>query len=127
MLDLQYFLNNIPQLLQIKIFDITLSKIIIALGLIFIILISKNFIKKILIRNIKFIINNKILSENISRSIDKPISFLILILGFFAASNIIEARGKVDVFVENINLSLFTIFFFFFFNQVIEPLIFILK
>ena len=127
MLDLQYFINNISQLLQIKIFDITLSKIIIALGIIFIILISKKFIKKILIRNIKFIINNKVLSKNISQSIDKPISFLILILGFFAASNIIEASGKVEVFVENINLSLFTIFFFWILNQVIEPLIFKLK
>ena len=127
MLDLQYLLNNTFKLLQIKIFDITFSKIIIALGIIFIILISKKFIKKILIKNIKFVINNKVLSENISQSIDKPVSFLILISGFFAASNIIEASGKVEVFVENINLSLFTIFFFWILNQVIEPLIFRLK
>ena len=127
MLDLQYLLNNTSKFLQIKIFDITFSKIIIALGIVFIILISKKFIKKILIKNIKFVINNKVLSENISQSIDKPISFLILILGFFAASNIIEASGKVQVFVENINLSLFTVFFFWILNQVIEPLIFKLK
>ena len=53
MLDLQDLSNNIYQLLQIKIFEITLSKIIIALGIIFIILISKKFIKKLLIRKPK--------------------------------------------------------------------------
>ena len=111
MLDLQDLSNNINNLLQIRIFDTTLSKLLIAIGIIFK-CDFKKFIKKILIKNIKFVINNKTLSDNISKSIDKPLGFLILILGFFAASNLLEARGKVEVFVENINLSLFTIFFF---------------
>ena len=96
MLDTQNLSNNINNLLQIKIFETSLSKLLIALGIIFIILIFKKFIKKILIKNIKFLINNKILSDNISQSVDKPLGFLILILGFFAASNLLEAKGKVE-------------------------------
>ena len=112
MLDTQDLLNNVKSLFQIQIFETSLSKLLIALGIIFIVLILKKFIKKILIKNIKFLINNKILSDNISQSVDKPLGFLILILGFFAASNLLEAQGKVEVFLENINLSFFTIFFF---------------
>ena len=66
MLDPQDLSNNINYLLQIKIFETNLSKLLIALGIFFIILILKKFIKKILIKNIKFVINNKILSDNIS-------------------------------------------------------------
>ena len=127
MLDTQDLLNNVKSLFQIKIFETSLSKLLIALGIIFIVLILKKFIKKILIKNIKFLINNKILSDNISQSVDKPLGFLILILGFFAASSLLEAQGKVEVFLENINLSLFTIFFFWILNQIIEPLIFKFK
>ena len=127
MLDTQVLLNNMNNLLQIKIFETSLSKFLIAFGIIFTILILKKFIKKILIKNIKFLINSKILSDNIIKSIDKPLGFLILILGFFAASSVLEAKGKVEGFLENINLSLFTIFFFWILNQVIEPLIFKLK
>ena len=127
MLNPQDLSNNIINLLQIKIFETALSKLLIALGIIFVILILKNFIKKVFIKNIKFVINNKNLSENISKSVDKPLGFFIVILGFFAASNLLEAKGKVEVFVDNINLSLFTIFFFWILNQIIEPLIFKLK
>ena len=81
MLDPQDLSNNINYLLQIKIFETNLSKLLIALGIFFIILILKKFIKKILMKNIKFVINNKILSDNISQSVDKPLGFLILILG----------------------------------------------
>ena len=127
MLDLHDLSNKITNLLQIKIFETTLSKLLLALGIILITLILKKFIKRILIKNIKFIINNEVFSENISKSVDRPLGFLILILGFFAASNLLEAKGKIEVFVENINLSLFTIFFFWILNQIIEPLIFKLK
>ena len=75
MLDTQNLSNNINNLLQIKIFETSLSKLLIALGIIFIVLILKKFIKKILIKNIKFLINNKILSDNISQSVDKPLGF----------------------------------------------------
>ena len=46
MLDTQNLSNNINNLLQIKIFETSLSKLLIALGIIFIILILKKFIKK---------------------------------------------------------------------------------
>ena len=80
-----------------------------------------------MLKNVKFLIKNTSLSENISYSIERPLGFFILILGFFFASNILESEGKVEIFFEKINLSLFTIFFFWILNQIVEPFVYRLK
>ena len=100
MLDTQVLLNNMNNLLQIKIFETSLSKFLIAFGIIFTILILKKFIKKILIKNIKFLINSKILSDNIIKSIDKPLGFLILILGFLQPQVFLKPKVKLRDFLK---------------------------
>ncbi len=127
MLNFQELFLNLYNLIQLKIFDTSLSKFFMALGILILTVILKNIVKKILLKNIAFMTKNKIISENIIPSIDKPLGFLILILGFFAASSFLEPEGKLANFFEKINLSLFTIFFFWILNQIIEPLIYKLK
>ena len=108
-------------------FESIFSKYLLSLIIIILVLVFKNFIKKLMLKNVKFLIKNTSLSENISYSIERPLGFFILILGFFFASNILESEGKVEIFFEKINLSLFTIFFFWILNQIVEPFVYRLK
>ena len=84
-------------------FESIFSKYLLSLIIIILVLVFKNFIKKLMLKNVKFLIKNTSLSENISDSIERPLGFFILILGFFFASNILESEGKVEIFFEKIN------------------------
>ena len=57
-------------------FESIFSKYLLSLIIIILVLVFKNFIKKLMLKNVKFLIKNTSLSENISCSIERPLGFL---------------------------------------------------
>ena len=108
-------------------FESQISKYFIAIFIFLFFIVFRNLLKKLIIKKIEFVFKNKLFYRNLSNSIEKPINFFILIMGFFLSTNYLETTGKISIFFENLNLSFFTIFFFWILNQIIEPLIYKLK
>ncbi len=116
-------ISTFNRLLETNILDISLSRLLISLSILFSVIFLKNFIKNLFLNNMLLFIKNKDFRTHLSRSIERPFTFLILVLGFFFSSNILAIHQKSSFFIDKINLSLFTIFFFWVLNQSIEPLV----
>tara|TARA_Y100000589_G_scaffold300791_1_gene311208 strand:- start:1608 stop:2702 length:1095 start_codon:yes stop_codon:yes gene_type:complete len=122
------FLNHIIKYLQINfnsmISEIDLINLSISLGLFFIVLIFKNFIKLLLKKKIKFLtsLKNK-KSKELSESFDSLITFFVYFIAFFIFSITLDTSQKISIFFEKINLSLFTILIFWMIQQTVEPII----
>ncbi len=84
----------------------------------------KKSIKNVIIKN--FLLFVKFSSDrskkSFASSLNKPIEFFVFSFGFFIASNVLNAPEKVGMFLNNLNLSFFTIFIFWMFIKIIEPL-----
>ncbi len=87
-------------------------------------IILKKFMKKILLTkmSIFFRFENKNSKQVFINSLERPSEFFVIILGFFLASNILNAPSKLNLFLNNLNLSLFTIFIFWIIIKIVEPL-----
>ena len=60
-------------------------------------------------------------------SLEGPVKFLPLVVGFFIASNYLQLEGKLIFFIDSVNRSLITILIFWFIHQIIEPISFLIK
>ncbi len=120
--NLSEIINVLSKLSNITIFEINLSKYALSLFIFLSVIFLRKIIKKIFLKNILILFKNNDFNKNLFKSVDAPISFLIIVLGFFFSSNILPLNQKFSFFLDNINLSLFTIFFFWILNQLISPL-----
>ena len=84
----------------------------------------KKFIKELFLKKISIFLRfkNTVTKKDFVNSIDKPTEFFVISLGFFLGSNILNAPLKISIFLNNLNLSLFTIFIFWMIIKIIEPL-----
>ncbi len=112
------FLNEI-QILDLNLLNLSLSTLSLLFFLFFKRIIKKIILKKLLIL---FKFSNKPIKNSFSDSLENPINFLIISIGIFSASNILNAPEKTSFFLDKINLSLFTILIFWFLSKIIEPL-----
>ena len=103
---------------------ITLSRFILSLLVLIIFFFSRKFIKKIILEKTSIIVGflDKKSKKSFLNSLDSLTEFFAISAGFFVATIILNAPGKINIFVNNINLSLFTIIIFWIISKVIEPL-----
>ena len=104
--------------------DISVSNFCISILILLTFILFKGIIKKIIKKKISlfFRFSEKEIRDSFLDSIDKPIGFLAIIVGITMASNFLEAPEKIASFLNNINLSLFTILIFWLISKSIQPL-----
>ena len=89
----------------------------------FFFVVSRNLIKKLIIKKISLILSfsETKIKEAFLVSIEKPVEFFVVSVGVFSSSSLLTAPQKVNFFLQNINLSLFTISIFWLISKTIEP------
>ena len=109
---------------EIVFFEITLSNFVLSFFVFLLILISRKLIKKILLKKstIIFRFSDEKVKKAFTKSIDKPAEFLVITFSIFSATNLLNAPERANIFLNNINLSLFTILIFWMISKIIEPL-----
>ncbi len=126
---LNYIYEKIIFTNEIIFFGISLSNFLFSLFLFIFFVISRNFLKQILIKKFSIVLrfSDKKIKESFVNSINKPIEFFIVCIGFFSATNVLNAPEKMNIFFNNINLSFFTILIFWIISKTIEPLSYKIK
>ena len=121
-------LNNILEKLtfitNVSFLGFHLKNLLICFAIVIFFIVSRNLIKKLIIKKISLILrfSETKIKEAFLTSIEKPVEFFVVSIGIFSASSLLVASQKVSVFLQNINLSLFTISIFWLINKTIEPL-----
>ena len=116
--------ENIVSLNNETFFGFSLFKLFSSFFVFLFFIFFKKFIKKIFLKKISIFLRfkNDVAKKDFINSIEKPTEFFVISLGFFLASNILSAPLKISIFLNNLNLSLFTIFIFWMIIKIIEPL-----
>ena len=109
---------------EIIFLGITLSKFILSILVFIIFFFSRSYIKKIILEKTSIIVEflDKKNKNSFLKSIDSLIEFFVISAGFFIATTVFNAPGKINIFFNNINLSFFTIIIFWIISKTIEPL-----
>ena len=121
-------LNNISEKLSfiedISFLGFLLSNLLTCLTILIFFIGSRNLIKKLIIKKTSLILSfsDTKIKEAFLKSMEKPVEFFVVSLGIFSASSLLISSPKVNVFLANINLSLFTISIFWLLSKIIEPL-----
>ncbi len=116
--------NFIDETSKYKIFEINAYNIILAVITFLLFFYTRSLLSKILFKKINFFFKfekqKKI--ENFYKNIKNSLNLLVVTIGFFFSSSLITGSEKIELFFKNVNISLFTVFLFLFFSQLIEPL-----
>ena len=121
-------LNNILEKISffsnVSFLGFLLKNLLICVTILVFFIVSRNQIKKLIIKKVSLILrfSEAKIKDAFLTSIEKPIEFFVISIGFFSASSFLIASQKVNVFLQNINLSLFTISIFWLISKIIEPL-----
>ena len=121
-------LNNISEKLSfiadISFLGFLLSNLLICLAILVFFIGSRNLIKKLIIKKTSLMLSfsDTKIKEAFLKSIEKPVEFFVVSIGIFSTSSFLIASQKVNVFLQNINLSLFTISIFWLLSKIVEPL-----
>ncbi len=109
---------------NVSLFDISISNFLMSISLLFLFILFKKFIKNVIIKKITLLLrfSDKKIKGTFIKSIDKPINFLVILLGIVSATNILNAPDKISGFFDNVNLSLFTILIFWLISKCVSPL-----
>ena len=77
-----------------------------------------------LFKKITFIFKfeNKQKIDDFYKNTKNSLNLFVVTFGFFCSSSFIVGSEKIELFLKNINVSLFTVFLFLFFSQIIQPL-----
>ena len=121
---LNKILEKISFITDVSFLGFLLSNILTCIALLVLVIVSRNLIKKLIIKKISLILSfsEKKFKEAFLASIEKPIEFFVVSVGVFASSSLLTASQKFNFFFQNINLSLFTISIFWLISKTIEPL-----
>ncbi|MBS91706.1 MAG: mechanosensitive ion channel protein MscS [Rickettsiales bacterium] len=105
-------------------YGVNFSNIIIAVIVFFIFFYARSLISKIIFKKINFLFKfkNKKKIENFYQNTKTSLNLFVISIGFFLSSSLIVGSERIELFFKNVNVSLFTIFLFLFFSQIIHPL-----
>ena len=126
---LQNFLNLFSDVWQSGIGGSNITEIIIAFLIFFIFLILRGLVSKFVVKKLeKYVsLTSNNFDNSLVKSLDSPVKFFPIVLGFFIASNYINLDGKSAVFVASLNRTFVTILIFWTLHQIIEPVSFLVK
>src|SRR6056300_975281 len=108
---------------------VNFSEISLALIIFLFFLVFRGLFTKIIISRLeKFVSKSSNRFDNtLVQSLEGPVRFLPVVLGFFIATNYINVAGKASYFIDSFNRSLITILIFWTMHQIIEPVSFLIK
>ena len=107
-----------------RLFEINVSNIILAVIVFLLFFYSRSLFSKIIFKKISFLLKfkNKKQRETFYQNVKMSLDLFSVTIGFFFSSTFIVGSEKIELFLKNVNISLFTIFLFLFFSQIIQPL-----
>ena len=120
---LNNILENVTFFTNVSFLGFLLKNLLICFAVLIFFIVSRNVIKKLIIKKISLILSfsDTKIKEAFLTSMEKPLEFFVVSIGIFSASSLLIASQKVNLFLQNINLSLFTISIFWFISKTIEP------
>ena len=123
------FFNLFSDVWQQGVAGSNITEIIIALLIFFIFLILRGLVSKFVVKRLeKYVsLTNNNFDNSLVKSLESPVKFFPIVLGFFIASNYINLDGKSAFFVASLNRTLVTILIFWTLHQIIEPVSFLVK
>ena len=123
------FFNLFSDVWQQGVAGSNITEIIIALLIFFIFLILRGLVSKFVVKRLeKYVsLTTNNFDNSLVKSLESPVKFFPIVLGFFIASNYINLDGKSAFFVASLNRTLVTILIFWTLHQIIEPVSFLVK
>ena len=123
------FINLFGDVWEKGIGGINFSEVFFAIVIFLLFLLFRNLFAKLVISRLeKFVSKSSNKFDNkLVESLEGPVKFLPLVVGFFIASNYLQLEGKLIFFIKNVNRFLITILIFWFIQQIIEPISFLIK
>ena len=123
------FFNLFSDVWQQGVAGSNITEIIIALLIFFIFLILRGLVSKFVVKRLeKYVsLTTNNFDNSLVKSLESPVKFFPIVLGFFIASNYINLDGKSAFFVASLNRNLVTILIFWTLHQIIEPVSFLVK
>ncbi len=120
---LNNILEKISFIKDVSFLGFLLTNILTSIAILVFFIISRHLIKKLIIKKISLILSfsETKIKEAFLVSIEKPLEFFVVSVGVFASSSLLTASQKINFFLQNINLSLFTISIFWLISKTIEP------
>jgi MscS family membrane protein len=108
---------------------VNFSEISLALIIFLFFLLFRGLFTKIIISRLeKFVSKSSNRFDNtLVQSLEGPVRFLPVVLGFFIATNYINVAGKASYFIDSFNRSLITILIFWTMHQIVEPVSYLIK
>src|SRR5210317_2372898 len=108
---------------------VNFSEISLALIIFLFFLVFRGLFTKIIISRLeKFVSKSSNRFDNtLVQSLEGPVRFLPVVLGFFIATNYINVAGKASYFIDSFNRSLITILIFWTMHQIVEPVSYLIK
>tara|TARA_B110000305_G_scaffold101644_1_gene114338 strand:+ start:317 stop:913 length:597 start_codon:yes stop_codon:yes gene_type:complete len=108
---------------------INFTEVFLAVAIFLLFLFLRGFFAKIIIKKLeKFVsLSTNKFDNQLVTSLEGPVKFFPLVIGFFIATNYLEVGGKASYLVDNLNRSLITILIFWSIHQIVEPVSFLVK
>src|SRR5210317_637664 len=108
---------------------VNFSEISLALIIFLFFLVFRGLFTKIIISRLeKFVSKSSNRFDNtLVKSLEGPVRFLPVVIGFFIATNYINVAGKASYFIDSFNRSLITILIFWTMHQIVEPVSYLIK
>ena len=115
------FFNLFSDVWQQGVAGSNITEIIIALLIFFIFLILRGLVSKFVVKRLeKYVsLTTNNFDNSLVKSLESPVKFFPIVLGFFIASNYINLDGKSAFFVASLNRTLVTILIFFTLHKII--------
>ena len=110
------FINLFGDVWEKGIGGINFSEVFFAILIFLLFLLFRNLFAKLVISRLeKFVSKSSNKFDNkLVESLEGPVKFLPLVVGFFIASNYLQLEGKLIFFIDSVNRSLITILIFWF-------------
>ena len=110
------FINLFGDVWEKGIGGINFSEVFFAIVIFLLFLLFRNLFAKLVISRLeKFVSKSSNKFDNkLVESLEGPVKFLPLVVGFFIASNYLQLEGKLIFFIDSVNRSLITILIFWF-------------
>ena len=108
---------------------VNFSEISLALVIFLFFLVFRGLFTKIIISRLeKFVSKSSNRFDNtLVKSLEGPVRFLPVVIGFFIATNYINVAGKASYFIDSFNRSLITVLIFWTMHQIVEPVSYLIK
>jgi len=126
---IQNFTNLFSDVWGKGVVGVNFTEIALAIFIFLFFLLFRGLFTKIIISRLENFVSkstNKF-DNKLVQSLEGPVRFLPVVLGFFIATNYIDVEGKASYFVESFNRSLITILIFWTLHQIVEPVSYLIK